>query len=113
MPPRGSVEAPLGGTTIPDDLTVNEAIELTQQKAPPGTAARGQELEPEDFTQIKGIGPKGHKALVASGYAVLDDLVTAAPGELALVLKVSEARAEVIQEAAQQFIEENPLVDDE
>jgi len=91
---------------IPGGLTVKDATKMLDKEAPPGMAVRGQELEPEDFTQIKGVGPIGHNALVAAGYSVYEDMIDASSTELSVILKITEKKADALKASAKALIVE-------
>lgn len=61
--------------------------------------------EPDDFTQIKGIGPAGDKRLKDAGIAYFEDMADAPDSELAQVLGVSESQAKRYKTQARKAID--------
>lgn len=82
---------------LPSDMSVDEAMSAT---------AAGTEFEPEDFTDVKGVGPAYHKKLVDAGFTVYEDLSEANPVEVSGVLGCSTSKAEQIINAAIELVKE-------
>lgn len=57
-------------------------------------------LEPDDFTQLAGIGPAYAEKLVNAGFAYYQDIADASPEEIALVLGASKTKAAAIIQTA-------------
>lgn len=91
QPAAKVVEAPV---EIPEAQRL--AVKFEQREQAVKTVA----IDPDDFTQLKGVGAAGAKALSDAGFAFYQDLVDASVAEVAMVLKVSSAKAGAVIEEA-------------
>jgi glycosyltransferase involved in cell wall biosynthesis/predicted flap endonuclease-1-like 5' DNA nuclease len=89
---------------LPKDMPVEAALETTDA---------GVSYKPDDFTQIKGVGPASAQKLVEAGITLFDDLADAPVEEISAILRVSRSRATTIKRIADEKADELAIADEE
>ncbi|MHA2163949.1 MAG: glycosyltransferase [Candidatus Thorarchaeota archaeon] len=82
---------------LPKDMPIEAALEVS---------GAGVDYKPDDFTQIKGIGPASAQKLVDAGITMFDDLADAPLDEISAILRVSKSRATAIRRIADEKADE-------
>lgn len=76
----------------PDEERLAKKLEQKQQEV--------AVFEPDDFTELKGVGAAGAKKLVDAGFSYFYDVAEASAEELASILSISKSKAEKVQKEA-------------
>ena len=80
-------------------------LELTRQPSPASETVEpaAEDIEPDDLTQVKGIGPTYAQRLHEAGIESFTQLTAVSPPELAQILDTNENRAAAILAAAKNY----------